>query len=528
MTAGPVHREGAADVVRLAAMNRALVVAALALCSAAAVGGGCGGKPLALADGGRAQAGSSGNAGTTGAAGATSDAAPALDAPVTSSDAPVTSPDAADARTADTRDGSAVDRIDGTGLDVKAPEAPPSGWLAYDVTATVALKPLPGQAASLPGFPTTVRFPIAYSPARALAIIGSVPTEATPDGAGFRINFPSFVDTAFAGSCEGTAVLDFDTMTVSLDANGTLHGQAMGQVRSQIGEALAQVPATFSLVGGHDVTPPTLNPVTGALDPLSPITPLVTEVMAPGASLTLVGTASGDSFPLVPYFLDDDPTQPVLGFSLSMPVMLRWNEVYKVVTRGVTDLAGNELAFATPPTATTPAPPPLQPEDGFEAVTGTTYAGAGVLEGGPLAPIAGTTSLLVGNVDSFLSYKVGASFTVRLAVAPGDTVLRFDTRLAAPNKPDESSQAFRGGMFVGAVGKEVQGFGDVLADTMTKVSLAGGATIWQSPIGTTEIPLPTGATGEVSFEIIQEPVGPPGCGFPVQSMVLVIDRLRVE
>ena len=536
MTGWLVHRRRWPGVVPLAAMNRALVVAALALVSAAGLGG-CGGAPLGVDGGHKAQAGSAGAAGATGGAKPDSGLGIVVDGAAgqgtggaTTGAAGATPPGATDAGTADTRDAPAAAGKDGSAPDVAGHETPPTGWLTFDVTATVALKPAVGQAALWTGFPTTVRFPMAFSPARVFVLVAGIPLDAEPDGAGFRIPLPASVDTPFAGSCEGTATLDFETLSFSIAADGTLHGQGTGQVLSQIGADFAQVPATYSLLGGPDVTPPTLIPVTGTIDPLSPNAPQVSEVMAPGGAMTLVGTQSGDRFPLTPSFLDDDPTQPLLGFSLDNPVMLRWGEVYKVESVGVADLAGNAFAFATPPTQTTPPAPILQPENGFENAAGTMYGGGGVLKGGPLAAITGTTSLLVGNTDTFLSYKVGTAITVRLAVAPGDTVVRFDTRLFAPNQPnpDDGSGAFRGVMFVGAVGQEIQSAGDVIGDTFTMVSLAGGGAAWQSEVGTTEIPLPPGASGEVSLEILQEPFGPPGCGAPQQTIVMAVDNVRVE
>lgn len=547
MTVATVHHRRAPPWYDSREMTRVLVVVALTLGSVAGLGG-CGGSPLTVKGGhGGATGGAGAIAGPSGGAGAAgSGVAPGVDAGVApmsdASSAGATgghggAPSGVDAASGHAGGTSVVDAsAAGAGADAKdasladatTKETTPSGWLTFDVTATIALTPPAGQATAWAGFPTTVRFPMEWSRARGVVVVANGgSTQVTPAGGGFRVTDTVFVYTPFAGSCEGIASLDLNSLTFSVGADGVLHGQAEGDVTAQMGESVSDAQAAFTLVGGPDVTPPTIDPVGGMVDPLYLFSPVFSEPMAPGGSMALVGATSGDRIPFSPSFLDDnDPTGPIVGFSFATQVMLRWGEVYKVEATGVKDLAGN--AFAPSATETTPAPPPLQPEDGFEAVTGTTYAGGGVLKGGPLAPIAGTTSLLVGDVDTFLSYEVGATLTVRLAVAPGDTVVRFDTRLVAPNQPDDSSGAFRGIMFVGAVGKELQATADVIGDTFTMVSLAGGATVWQSGVGAVEIPLPDGATGEVSLEIMQEPVGPPGCGLPVQTIVMLVDNVRVE
>jgi hypothetical protein len=545
-------------------MPRVLVIAALALGSVAGLSG-CGSSPLNVdgghtGTGGGAAAGAGARAGatsgtagattgtagaatgtagaTTGTAGATTGTAgaagSAADAAVERVDA---APDAdaavdrADAGPGPGADGAALvdasvmDASDASLVDVQTWETPPSGWLAFDMTATIALSPPSGgQTAEWANFPTTAHFQMAWAPADALLTIMAATSTVTPAGAAFTTDFPTFAQIDFAGSCGGGATLGFDTLRFYIGTDGTLHGDAMGSVTFQQVDVVAEESATYALTGIPDVTPPTMDPVNGTVDPLLAITPAFSEPLAPGGTMTLVGTTSGDRVPLAPSYLgpNDDPTQPILGFN-SPDDVLRWGEVYKIETTGLKDLAGNALTFTTPPTATTPAAPPLQAEDGFEAVTGPTFAGAGVLKGGPLAPIAGTTSLVVGNVSAtFMSYQIGTSLALRLAVKPGDTVLRFDRRLVAPNNPPDP--AWRGAFFVGAVGKPLQSDNDVL-DDFSQVALAGGGVVWESAVGTTTLPLPAGASGEISFEIVTEPTD---CETPPPLVALILDNLRVE
>src|SRR4029450_6119747 len=108
------------------------------------------------------------------------------------------------------------------------------------------------------------------------------------------------------------------------------------------------------------------------------------------------------------------PPQPVrvraavAGFSVGDHV-LRYGETYELDASGAADFAGNPPAGAVPE-ITTHALPPLVPECGFDSVSTPKVGGAGVLRGGPLEPIAGTTSLIlntgVGGGFGFLPYML--------------------------------------------------------------------------------------------------------------------------
>jgi hypothetical protein len=195
------------------------------------------------------------------------------------------------------------------------------------------------------------------------------------------------------------------------------------------------------------------------------------------------------------------------------------------VTDRVTDFAGNRPK--APVSFTTSAAPPLVPADGFESVTGTMFAGAGVLRGGPLTPIAGATSLLLntgyGGGFGFLPYGLGSSLSVRLAVPAGATMVAFDSQLIAPDAVDGAT--FVGDIRFGSVGGSVFVERNVVGTGFTKQTLPELGDVYLSPVKTISLPLSAGAAGEITFEIVGEI---DLCHEPPSPTVLVVDDLRVE
>jgi hypothetical protein len=205
--------------------------------------------------------------------------------------------------------------------------------------------------------------------------------------------------------------------------------------------------------------------------------------------------------------------------------MLAYGETYALKLDGLADFAGHLPAAA--PTLTTTAAPPLAAQDGFESLTTKMFAGAGVLQDGPLTPLAGTTSLVlntgVGGGFGFLPYELGSSLVVRLAVAAGATVVRFDSELVAADEVTTAS--FEGTVAVGAVGQPITSVQGVAATSFTQVTLSQDGDVWESPVTTIELPLPAGAGNEVTFEIVGTTSV---CGPPPPSTALIVDDLRVE
>jgi hypothetical protein len=186
------------------------------------------------------------------------------------------------------------------------------------------------------------------------------------------------------------------------------------------------------------------------------------------------------------------------------------------------DFAGNAAAASSAIMFTTRAAPPLVPEDGFESATGTALAGARLLSG-PGAPVlAGNKSLYSPGGNTV---GTGANrFALRLALQPGDTVIRFSYQLV---RSSASAYTTSPALVVGAVGG-APATTTLRQDTGTysPVQLPDQSIIYVSATSTAEIPLPAGAAGEIVVEL-----GPiaPGCGLPPPPAAgIILDDLRVE
>jgi hypothetical protein len=417
--------------------------------------------------------------------------------------------------------------LDGGG-DVPAGETSRGGPRAFDVTATVTLMPPAGQEGGWQDFPRTLTFTLVRDPAvgRVFASAGGAVSAAavtTTDDRTFRTTGPLAVTLPFPQSCTRVATVAYDELTFSEDG-GALAGTARGTVSYPSGNQAWTAPATARLAGAPDATAPTLALPGEPVDPLAPLAFPASEPLPSTAAASIVGATSGDVIPLAPAF-EDGPDGAIGGFS-KPNVALRDGETYGLVMEGFVDFEGNAPTSA-PGTFTTRAAPPLAPEDGFESVTATMFGGAGVLHDGPLQPIAGATSLLLntgfGGGFGFLPYALGPSLAVRLAVAPGDTVVRFDGQLVAPDPIDDA--AFVGAIRLASVGQAVGMAMNVAATGFAKVTLPGAGDVFISPVKTIELPLPAGAAGEITFEIEGVTFA---CGLPPSPTVLVLDNLRVE
>jgi hypothetical protein len=429
--------------------------------------------------------------------------------------------DGAVATAADARgDVAATDAVDGASA-----EAPAAGFRAYDLTATLTLTPTPGDG-DFAGFSPTAPFTLAWDPGTGSAYVGaasifSAPQIMTTDDRTFQSS-AWLVGAPFSPSCTGAAQIDLPKVTFTLEG-GALRGTATGEVTYPTSSGMFTAAATVTLVGASDVTPPTFMSPGATVDPLAPVFLPASEPLPMTASASLTSAPSGDTVTLSATKISNGALA-CTGFSASGR-MLRYGETYTLVTDHAADFAGNKPS--TPVTFTTRAAPPLVPEDGFESVTGTMFAGAGVLNGGPLTPIAGATSLLLntgyGGGFGFLPYDLGSSLAVRLAVAPGDTVVRFDAQLIAPDPIDAA--AFVGAIRLGSVGGTVVVQQNVAGSGFVEETLPELGDIFVSPVQTIELALPPDAAGEIAFEIVGEI---DLCAQPPSPTVLVVDNLRVE
>lgn len=419
-------------------------------------------------------------------------------------------------------DGSAAD---GGAADGDA--AADGGWRAFDVTATMTLTPSSDEAGSWLSFPTAVKLTVAVNPQTGAVTSGGrngfgwSSLSPAADGGFESTSWNANVD--FSDGCGGVASISLDRVTFTIDGE-TLRGTATGTARyTTSGAMVLMTNLTATLVGVPDVTPPTLSVPEGDVDPLVRLSLVASEPLPDTASASLEGAPGGDVVPLSDLEISNQ-SRAAYAFSVS-PNELRYGETYTLQADELTDFAGH--ALGAPISFKTRAAPPLVPEDGFESVTGTMFAGAGVLRGGPLMPISGQTSLMLntgfGGGFGFLPYDLGPSVAVRLAVSPGDTVVRFAFQLIAPDPVDQAT--FDGPVLVGTPGGMVGPSRELSATSFTRTTLPSLGDIFLSPVSTVEMPLPAGSSGEITFEIVGRTFA---CMRPPSPTVLVIDDLRVE
>jgi hypothetical protein len=424
-------------------------------------------------------------------------------------------------------DADAAVTADTASADLGPGEPLPAGYRAYDMTATVTLAST-SAGGDFSTFPTTVPFTFSWDPGTKTAYIGAdgsltkAPVETTDNRTFQSHNW--IVGAPFAPSCTGAGSLSLGDVSFTLEG-GTLRGTATsGTATYGTNAGSFTVAAMATLVGGPDVTPPAFTSLGTMFDPLATMVLSASEPLPSDVSASLVSTPSGDTVALggAPFSVADTARTEL---RMKRALMLRYGETYTLVGDQLADFAGNKPT--APVSFTTRAAPPLVPADGFESVTGTMFAGAGVLHGGPLTPIAGATSLLLntgyGGGFGFLPYDLGSSLVVRLAVPPGATKVSFDAQLIAPDPIDTA--AFVGDVRFGSVGGTVVVQEDVAGSGFVKETLPELGDIYVSPVQTIELALPPDATGEIAFEIVGEI---DLCAQPPSPTVLVVDDLRVE
>jgi hypothetical protein len=402
------------------------------------------------------------------------------------------------------------------------------GRRSFDVVITLGtLTRDPTQAGGWDDFPKTFASTITWDEATGDAFVGgggafSKLAVSTTDGQRYTSSGPWFAAAPFVSACDHVGSLHLDTIDFTIDGAGALRGTGRGKVAYQTGDTTVSLDADVTLAGAPDVTPPTFTWPSGDLDPLAPLWFEASEPLPPDAAASLSGATSGDVV-----LLSTAPVDLLMGAVRAVGrtgVALRYDETYTLATAGLADFVGQRPA---PVTVKTRAAPPLVPEDGFESVTGTMFAGAGVLHGGPLTPIAGQTSLMLntgfGGGFGFLPYDLGSSLAVRLAVSPGDTVVRFEAQLIAPDPVDEAS--FDGAILIGSAGHDVAMAMGVGGQGFERFTLPQLGDVFMNPVKTFEYPLPADVTGEVTFEIVGVTFK---CGLPPSPTVLVIDNLRTE
>jgi hypothetical protein len=419
---------------------------------------------------------------------------------------------------------------DGGGADARSPsdvtpaEVGRDGSGVFAVKAALTLAPFPGQSQALDP-PTSHAFTMRVDAATSTLVAGAhgrgaMASLASTGAAAFKTTSRVSLAAPQARACTGLATVDYEVITFSI-AGGRLTGAGKGRIEFIVGDVIFDVAFTAVLSGEPDAEPPSLSVPGATIDPMGGAVFPVSEPLDPSAAASLIGDG-GDVFALggvsVPEGL------PFTTAFVRSPLMLNWGTTYEVTTEALLDLAGHMGVRAQRPRVATPAAPPLIGEDGFESVTGTMFAGAGVLSGGVLSPIAGGKSLLVsgghGNALGNLGYVTGTSFAVRLPIQSGDTVVRLSVRFVSPT--GGATPTFFGQLRAGVPGREVSERTNLAGKDLEPT---GVGMLSLGPVTTVEVPLPLNAAGEASFEIVGQLSS---CGLPPPPAVLIIDDLRVE
>jgi hypothetical protein len=393
------------------------------------------------------------------------------------------------------------------------------GVRAFVVEATIAITPV---TAGLPptGIPGTQTFTLVLDADRRSGFIGAY------NGRGTLTFDPTeshlAVKASFNYGCSNS--VGIDELTIAVDASGRLNGSGKGHAFWAVTDIGHTGNATLTLTGHADQEPPMLRPATGIEpdDPFARFGILASEPLPNGVHPVLV-SQDGERTTLGPA-VGSEPAPAQWGFA--MPVTsLRYGQTYWVATEGASDFAGNAARADADYRFTTRAPPPLVPEDGFDSATGETLGG-GILFAGAAAPvIAGTKSLYLPTAGSFGPPRRLTTLALRLALKPGDKVVRFSYRLVTANSGFFTTATFGvaspGGKIVVASLPQPP-----TTSVATPVNIPGQGSLQALPASTGELALPPDAAGEIVFvRFVSEGT----CGGPPSPIPgIIIDDLRVE
>ena len=380
-----------------------------------------------------------------------------------------------------------------------------------------------GPAATI-NLPTTQDFTLRIDPNRGVFTIGGHAYAvqvgaATGDRATFEATAPVSAPLVTVPLCRSSASYAHFTITVAGDQ---LSGTADGTAEIVVGDEGFQYTAALAMTGQRDGTPPTLGADRADVDPLSDLVIDADEPVPSGATARLV--AGAETVALAPVVATDGGGV-IIGFHQG-PGALRYGTTYQVTAiAGLTDLAGN--AAGALPAIVTLAPPPLAAEDGFEGAAAT-VGGAVVVDATVLPPITGQRSVaLVGRYGYPVALEGSRRLTVRLALAPGDTVVRFSVRPFSQFDTFASTSETSFRVFVpgGAIASANLPPGETIG---TRVMVAGGSnTISFGAVRTVEIPLPAGASGDIVFDAATF-IPSVDCGLAPPTVSYLLDDLRVE
>jgi len=308
----------------------------------------------------------------------------------------------------------------------------------------------------------------------------------------------------------------------SVDAMGVLHGTGQGQASylpptTDVGSSTV-VASTLS--GVPDTEPPIFAPNLGSqIGPFDFLAIAASEPLPPDTHLTLVNL-HGDRIDLAPLAAGE----AAFAFEPSPFRMWRYSDQYSLLIDGVADFAGNPAIASF--IFTTAAPPPLVAEDGFESATGATLAGAQLLSGAGAPVISGMRSLYIPPIGSSAPGSTGTrQLMLRLALDPGDTVIRFAYRTVVP--AGSTTGTFASASYtLGSEAGQVVGSSPTLTSQPTTVMTIGASGNFEvGPVTTAALALPADAAGEVTLMR----TAPGSTGLPGRPVMgLIIDDLRAE
>jgi hypothetical protein len=271
----------------------------------------------------------------------------------------------------------------------------------------------------------------------------------------------------------------------------------------------------MTLTGSADTVGPTLSlfHFSDLYDPFERYTLLSSEPLPLDPPVVLRGSG-GDSIELNPVPAD-------VGIAFESPkVMLRYGETYSIDIDPIRDFAGNVPMLNGSVTRSMRAAPPLLAEDGFESLLDASLLGSAQVLTDPGAPlISGARSLYV--FPEATSGTPATAFAVRLAIAPGDSVLRFSYRIVSATATGGDDAEF----LVGSPGGTI---------VTTVLPASGPRTagrisvneVMVGPLATAAIDLPPDAVGEL---VLMRAFSERSCSAPAADPVgVILDDLRVE
>jgi hypothetical protein len=391
-----------------------------------------------------------------------------------------------------------------------------SGRRSFVVASTLTPSPSPDGGAT--GGPLSHTFTMVVEGDSWTAISGGGPypnvSKLEPAPGGFRIlGSPVFALPA-------CSAVSYSDLSFELDPAGRLLGNGSGTLFNNAdgGNSFA---VTMSLTGVDDTVGPTLafDPAGDITDPFIPFSVLASEPLQVGPQ-PLLRAAGGDVIALTPSSSPDG----FVALFYEPNVLLRYGETYRLDISGVVDFAGNAaVGSATDSlTFTTRPAPPLVAADGFESVTSATLGGAEVLSGAGDPIISGGRSLYVPPASPVGAAVVMTQFALRLAVAPGDTVVRLAYRVVNPN--GFTTQFFA----VASSGTKIS-TGDGSGGGGGAFVTIDGTEVALGPIATASIPLPDNAAAEVIVAGMTDANYSCSSGpQPTELSGVIIDDLRSE